>query len=108
MSLENIIYDTYGNISEKDYEKIKKVFDNAESNTELYNNLRMYTKCYCNKIIRRNHIKSHLLSKQHREDTKEIIPNDLLFKYNTLNPRYLHKNKKTISIDICKTKLSFD
>ena len=47
MSIEEIIYDTYGNISDKDYDKIYKIFKEAEDNTELYDKLRMYTKCYC-------------------------------------------------------------
>lgn len=106
--LNTIIYDLYGNISPKDYKKIEKIFKEAESNKELYNDLKCYTKCYCNKIVRKNHMKHHLLSNQHKRDAREILPNYLLFNYNSMNPHYINRNNNKYTIDNCKTILSFD
>ncbi len=106
--LRNIIYDLYGNLSDKDYKKIENVFNKAQTNKELYNDLKCYTKCYCNKIVRKNHIKHHLLSNQHKKDAREILPNYMLFNYNSMNPHYINRGNKKCSIDICKTILSFD
>ena len=106
--LNTIIYDLYGNICPKDYKKIENIFKKAESNKELYNHLKCYTKCYCNKIVRKNHMKHHLLSNQHKRDAREILPNYLLFNYNSMNPHYLNRRNNKCTIDNCKTILSFD
>lgn len=107
-NLNDIIYDIYGNLSDKDYKKIENVFINASNNKELYKNLSCYTKCYCNKIVRKNHINTHLLCKQHKMDAREILPNYMLFNYNAMNPNYLRKDKRNLKINNCKTLITFD
>jgi hypothetical protein len=108
-NLDNILYDIYGNIDKKDYNKLVKLFDDAKGNVDIYQILKPFTRCYCGRIIRSQHLRTHILSKQHRLDAREELPPDIIYRFSSVNPyNKKNKNPKSVIIDKAKYIIKFD